>query len=113
MKKLKEKSLKSLLAADFTPLTQTAEGELRGGFAGLSALLNNCDCYMLANDCKCNGNNCSCPANPDDFSNNCMCDPDGGGSGPVNNCVCYLRQTETPTTSAPSDKLFVTSTLLW
>lgn len=90
------KTLETLLAKQgFVPLEETKEGLLRGGFAALAAKVgNNCDCETLTNNCKCNGNNCSCP--PSSPPNNCECNG--------NNCNCYKTEavpTAAPTTLAP------------
>lgn len=90
------KTLEALLAQQgFVPLEETKEGLLRGGFAALATTVgNNCDCDILTNNCKCRGNNCSCP--PSSPPNNCAC----GG----NNCNCYSTvavPTAAPTTLAP------------
>lgn len=90
------KNLEALLAKQgFVPLEETKEGMLRGGFAALAAKVgNNSDCETLTNNCKCNGNNCSCP--PSSPPNNCECNG--------NNCNCYKTvavPTPAPTTLAP------------
>ncbi len=111
MKKLKEKSLKSLLTADFMPLTQTAEGELRGGFLAVqSDAVDNCDCHTM-------GNNCSCPPNGicpefNHVNSNCVCPKDTNGNNLLDNCDCYLfnpPKTTTPPASASS----VTFASMW
>lgn len=104
MKKLKEKSLKSLLIADFQPLTQTAEGELRGGFLAVTTAVNDCLCIKATNNCECAGNNCRCNGN------NCNCGiilEDNCSED--NNCNCYIFST----TEAPTSNANISSFSLW
>lgn len=86
-----------ILSKGFVPLESTKEGKLKGGFAMLAGFIsNNCDCKVLTNNCKCNGNNCDCPPSPNPPNSNCTC------SG--NNCNCALTSpvpTEKPPTPAP------------
>lgn len=82
--------LKALvLSQGFVPLTKDQEGMLAGGFVALSSgTSNNCNCNTLTNNCMCNGNNCSCPAERTNV--NCTCRGD--------NCDCYFTSAMPSTT---------------
>lgn len=75
----KNLDLAALLTGEgFTPLEESKEGVLRGGFAAIATILNNCNCNTIPNDCKCNGNSCNQPAST--LNPNCACG--------VDNCDC-------------------------
>lgn len=89
------KSLKSLLKGEFLPLEESAEGVLRGGFASLLSIANNCNCRTVPNNCSCPPNsvcisseytnsNCACPLYNPPLLDNCSCnntiDPPASGS---------------------------------
>lgn len=82
-------NLEILLKEGFVPLEESKEGTLKGGFASLVSVTNNCDCDTIANNCRCNGN--SCNVQYSDLNKNCEC------SG--NNCSCkYYEETTTEST---------------
>ena len=93
----KNLNLKSLLQEDFMPLEESKEGMLRGGFAALYTLANNCNCSSLANDCACDGNSCNKDASA--LNTNCPC-----GSDDADNCNCqhYASKSSSSVASASS-----------
>lgn len=102
--------LKNLIEKQgFHPLSEMKEGKLAGGFVALaSGTVNNCDCFTLTNDCRCDSNNCDCPPIP--TNPNCRCK--------ANNCNCYLTNevptsTEAPSTSKKAVSATISLTSLW
>ena len=76
MKKIK-KEMSSLVRSNFTPLVETKEGLLLGGFGEVfqSASIG----LRTANNCSCDGNNCNCA--------------NGGCEVTGNNCTCNSTST--------------------
>lgn len=70
--------LNILIKDGFTPLEESKEGVLKGGFAAIASTSNNCNCDDIPNDCKCNGNSCNKPTS--ELNSNCACNG--------NNCDC-------------------------
>lgn len=100
------KLLTDEVRSTFTPLTQDAEGELKGGFGSLLGTASPCD-DDAANNCLCPDNNCNCSSRQQsDPKNNCNCkngedpyQPLVGGNnckcaGGVNNCSCNGTSTK-------------------
>ena len=86
------KLLTDEVRSTFTPLTQDAEGELKGGFGSLLGTAP--DGINANNNCLCSGNNCSCPTlqktKPMD---NCDCPEGASPYSPIlggNNCKCVI-----------------------
>lgn len=97
----KNLNLKSLLQEDFMPLEESKEGMLRGGFAALYTLANNCDCDSIANDCACNKNSCNKPLS--DLNKNCPCH-----SGDADNCDCkYYAEKSSSSVAAASSHIMI------
>lgn len=90
----KKLNLSALLNEEFVPLEESKEGMLKGGFAELSDVANNCDCNTIPNNCECEGNPCNTP--PSSLNSNCTCS-DGSA---VNNCDC---KTYAPKESSTED----------
>lgn len=94
--KLDEKGIISLVKNDFTPLEESKEGNLKGGFGSVTQTTG--PTVLYANNCRCNGNknNCDCPNEswvPEKDGNNCKCGttapptptppPTTPGTGPI------------------------------
>lgn len=90
----KKINLEILLKEGFVPLEESREGTLKGGFASLASVSNNCNCKSIPNDCKCNGNSCNKPWS--ELNTNCPCN-----SG-IDNCECLNYAC--PTTTSASTK---------
>lgn len=98
--KLDEKGIVSLVKNDFTPLEESKEGYLKGGFG--SVILTETSLMGVSNNCKCGGNNCKwCNGGKD----NCDCPNDNcekpKGGGDNCNCGTTLPPT-TPGITAPT-----------
>lgn len=90
--------LKTLIASlGYTPLSETKEGKLSGGFVCLKKKKkkkkDKKKSSWDANNCMCNGNNCSC--NKPSYKET---DP----KGKANNCQCNLPVNQTTAPKSPS-----------
>lgn len=91
MKIDEKKAIVSLVKNDFTPLEESKEGLLKGGFGSIIPPGAGPKPFSLDN-CPCRGNNCPCP------NSGCILDPKG------NNCYCGTTTTTPPkpiTTTLP------------
>lgn len=102
MKIDEKKGIVSLVKNDFTPLEESKEGLLKGGFGSVIPPGSGPTPFSMDN-CSCNGNNCHCP-DSGCLVSNASCRPSRRG----NNCLCGT--TRPPVTTTPPPPPVITST---
>lgn len=92
MKLDEKKGIVSLVKNDFTPLEESKEGYLKGGFGAVIQMATSS--ARVRDNCTCDGdNNCQCDRGRD----NCNCANGGSCNANRNNCDCNAT-TLPPTT---------------